>query len=70
MSEFNLLADLNPLPILVVGGAILLVIAGVLIAIAVALFGYIKRRKNRNLKNSDANESEDDDNSPAGHSNW
>ncbi len=41
------LADMSPLPFLVVGGAAILAVGGAFLILAVALFGYIKRRKNK-----------------------
>ena len=70
MSEFDILADLNPLPILIVGGTILVAIAGILIAFAVAMFGFIKRRKNRRQTHEETNTSEDDNDSLTQQTNW
>lgn len=38
-------ADLSPLPFMVFGGAGLLIIAGVFLAIAAALLGWVKRNR-------------------------
>lgn len=47
MNSLLTLADVSPLPLLVGGGVVLAAIAGVFLAFAAMVFGWIKRRRNR-----------------------
>ncbi|MCA9037555.1 MAG: hypothetical protein KDA81_11575 [Planctomycetaceae bacterium] len=58
MNLFLLLADISPLPFVLVGGTLLLIAGGVIMAIAVLSFGYVKRRRDqrRRSESSDTND--------------
>ncbi|HIK93580.1 MAG TPA: hypothetical protein EYG03_16650 [Planctomycetes bacterium] len=55
----SLLADLSPLPILIGGGVVFVVVAGVFLTLAVGLFGWIKRRRNRRQQPASEDETTD-----------
>ena len=52
MNLFPVFADISPLPFVLAGGMFLLVIGGVILAIAVALFAYVKRRRDQRRADS------------------
>ena len=45
MAAALLLADVAPVPVLVIGGVGILIISGVCLALAAAMFGWIRRRR-------------------------